>query len=92
MPRPKRPTPASSSEDWPNAACADPAADKIRLLVLRLTDAMGALSQRAVAAKADVDYSALSDLIAGRSWPDARTIAQLEIGLGRSLWPPHKRA
>lgn len=92
MPRPKRPTPASSSADWPNAACTDPAADKIRLLVLRLVAAMGTQSQRAVATKADVDNSALSDLIAGRSWPDARTIAQLEIGLNRALWPPHKRA
>lgn len=72
-------------------ACSDPAAEKVRLLVLRLVQAMGTQSQRAVATKADVDYSALSDLLAGRSWPDSRTIAHLEVGLNRSLWPAHKR-
>jgi hypothetical protein len=92
MPRPKRPSPASLCDDWPNAVCTDPAAEKVRLLAVRVLAAMGTLSQRTVATKADVDYSALSDLLAGRSWPDSRTIANLEVGLNRALWPPHKRA
>lgn len=92
MPRPKRPSPASLCDDWPNTVSADPAAEKVRLLAVRLIAVMGTQSQRAVATKADVDYSALSDLLAGRSWPDSRTIANLEVGLNRALWPPHKRA
>lgn len=89
MSRVRRPTPKESSPDWPNRPCSDPAAEKIRLLVLRLADAMGERSQRDVAAEVAIDRSAVSDLLAGRSWPDSSTVARLEVALDRALWPPH---
>lgn len=92
MPRPGRPAPAEVSPGWPDRQCDDPPVEKVRLLALAVTEAMASRSQRSVAGEVGVDYSALSDLLAGRSWPDSATIARLEVGLDRALWPPHESA
>lgn len=90
MPRPRREPPASYSSDWPSEPCSDAAAEKVRLLIVRLRDAMGERSLRSTVAEIDMDYSVLSDYLNGRAWPDSRAIALLEIGLNASLWPPHE--
>lgn len=90
MARPKRPAPSEFSADWPEVACDDVAAEKVRLLALAARDAMGDRSIRSTVSEVDLDHSVVSDLLAGRSWPDSRTIALLEVALDVSLWPPHE--
>ncbi len=90
VPRPKRPAPSSVAPGWPDVPCVDPAVEKIRLLALRLRDAVGTRSLRDVTAEVDLDHSVVSDMLAGRSWPDSRTIALLEVALNQALWPPHE--
>ncbi|MDN5767668.1 MAG: helix-turn-helix domain-containing protein [Humibacillus sp.] len=90
MPRPGRPAPAEACPGWPEKACADAAVEKVRLLALAVTQAMDGRSIRSVAGEVGVDFSTLSDLLAGRTWPDSATVARLEVGLDRSLWPPHE--
>lgn len=89
MPRPGRPAPAQVCPGWPEAACTDPTVEKVRLLALAIDHAMEGRSIRFVAGQVGVDYTSLSDLLAGRTWPDSATIARLEVGLDCSLWPPH---
>ncbi len=55
----------------------------------RLEASMGERSRTAVAREANIERSTLYDLLAGRSWPDAITIAQLEQALHSRLWPEH---
>ncbi|MDU1537875.1 MAG: hypothetical protein E6897_11815 [Cutibacterium avidum] len=90
MARPKRPSPSAFSADWPDVACDDAAAEKVRLLALAVRDALGTKSIRSTAAGVGLDHSVVGDLMAGRSWPDARTVALLEVALDVSLWPPHE--
>lgn len=59
---------------------------------MAVRSAMDGRSIRSVAGEVGVDHSALSDLLAGRSWPDSATIARLEVGLDRALWPAHENA
>lgn len=89
MPRSRREPPASFSSDWPDRPCSDPAAEKVRLFALRLRAAMDGASLRKTVAEVDLDYSILSDYLAGKTWPDSRAVALLEVGLDQALWPPH---
>lgn len=91
MPRPRREPPASFTDNWPDSPCSDPAAEKVRLFALRLRTAMGGASLREAVAEVDLDYSILSDYLSGKTWPDSRAVALLEVGLDRALWPPHMR-
>lgn len=92
MPRSARPAPSAVCAGWPGRQCDDPAVEKVRLLSIAVDRAMGGRSLRAVAGEVGVDFTVLSDLVAGRSWPDSRTVALLEVGLDRALWPPHEGA
>lgn len=89
MPRSRREPPASFSDNWPDRACSDLAAEKVRLFVLRLRAAMGGASLRKTVAEVDLDYSILSDYLSGKTWPDSRAVALLEVALDQALWPPH---
>lgn len=53
----------------------------------RLERGMGERSKAGVAREANLERSTLYDLLSGRSWPDAITIAQLEQVLQTRLWP-----
>ncbi|MBD3777679.1 MAG: helix-turn-helix transcriptional regulator [Micrococcales bacterium] len=55
----------------------------------RLEQGMGDRSKAGVAREANLERSTLYDLLSGRSWPDAITIAQLEQVLQTRLWPDH---
>jgi len=92
VPRPGRAAPAALSPGWPNLPSDDPGVEKVRLLAVAVAQSMEGRSIRSVAGEVGVDYTVLSDLLAGRSWPDSGTLARLEVGLDRSLWPPHQRA
>lgn len=87
MPRPRRSLPREASLDWPTEPCGDPVAETVRLLAVRTLQVMAGRSQQDVADACGIDRSAVSDLLAGRSWPDVQTLARLELGLGEQLWP-----
>jgi DNA-binding phage protein len=55
----------------------------------RLEHGMGDRSKAGVAREANLERSTVYDLLSGRSWPDAITIAQLEQVLQTRLWPDH---
>ncbi|WP_182111679.1 helix-turn-helix transcriptional regulator [Actinotalea sp. JY-7876] len=55
----------------------------------RLERSLGTRSKAALAREANLERSTLYDVLAGRSWPDAVTIAQLEQALQTRLWPDH---
>lgn len=88
MPREgRRPSPAELVDDWPNGVATNPLAEVARLVAVRVIEAMNGRSLRTVGRLTDVDFTALSDLVNGRSWPNALTIARLERGLDTDLWP-----
>ena len=88
-------SPASTSAQWPAEPCHDPAAEKIRLFVvnlraaLRLDEPDSTWTLRSLARHVGMDHTLLSDLLAGKSWPNSMTIAQLEVALDVALWPEH---
>jgi len=86
-PRPSRVTPNELGVDWPHAPISDPVAEIARLLVLNLLGAIGDRSVREIATITGVDRATIGTLLRGMSWPDIATLAKLEIGLGRQLWP-----
>jgi hypothetical protein len=92
MPRPSRKTPAQlAPEPWPQVASPDPVGEVGRQVALRLRDAIGDQSLRAVAATVNVNHSTLIGILAGSTWPDAETIAKLELGLDADIWPGRGR-
>ncbi len=62
-------------------------AEVARRLVLNVRTAMDGRSIRAVAADVGVGNVTLSNVLAGKAWPDLATIARLEQGLDVDLWP-----
>lgn len=87
MPRPKRPSPSDRVAGWPEAQSHDPVGEVARQLVLNLRAAIGERSLRSVASDCGVSHSTLTNILAGRHWPDLETIAKLEMGLSAQLWP-----
>ncbi|MGW7362059.1 helix-turn-helix domain-containing protein [Streptomyces sp. NPDC054841] len=47
------------------------------------------LSANALAAASGVNRQVISNILAGTSWPDMMTVANLEAALGEMLWPQH---
>ncbi|GAB4076408.1 helix-turn-helix domain-containing protein [Nostocoides australiense] len=88
MPAPPRPAPRTQVTNWPDTPASDPAVEAVRLLALDVRDATQGRSTRDVAQQCGINHGAIARLLNGESWPDSRTIALLETGLGRSLWPP----
>lgn len=44
-----------------------------------------------VAQYCGVGESTLADFMAGRAWPSILTLAQIEVGLGETIWPIRQR-
>jgi DNA-binding phage protein len=44
-------------------------------------------SKSEVAREAEIERSTLYDILSGRTWPDAVTLAKLELVLETRLWP-----
>lgn len=87
MPRPSRPGPRELVDDWPERASDDPVVEIARQFARNLREAAAGHSTRWVEERTGVDHTSVAGILAGRSWPDLRTIARLELGLGTSLWP-----
>ena len=58
-----------------------------RELAHKLRDAVGLHSLSYVAQKAGVPVQTVAAILEGSCWPDLVTIAKLEYGLGKRLWP-----
>jgi len=87
-----RTSPRGLCPTWPAGPCEDVDAEGVRLLAVATRKHVGqgrAWTLRGAAEAAGVDHSALSRLLNGQAWPDARTILRLERGLGVRLWPEH---
>lgn len=87
MARPVRSAPADLVSGWPNAPSALPDVETARRLALNLRSALNEMSLRAAKAATGVDHTTIADVLNGTTWPDLRTIARLEAGLGTDLWP-----
>lgn len=87
MARPVRPSPADLASDWPNTPATHAEVETARRLALNLSAALGDRSLRAAKAATGVDHTTIADVLNGSTWPDLRTIARLEAGLGTDLWP-----
>lgn len=87
MAAPRRPKPREHTPAWPGEPADDPAAEAIRLAVLALLDATAGRSLRDVARQCGLNHASLTKVVNGTAWPDARTIAVLESGLERRIWP-----
>lgn len=88
MGRPARLLPAQlAGVPWPDVPADDPLAEVARQFVSNVRAAMDGRSIRAVAAECGIGNVTLSNVLAGKAWPDLATIARLERGLGAELWP-----
>ncbi|MFP3712573.1 helix-turn-helix domain-containing protein [Puerhibacterium sp. TATVAM-FAB25] len=77
---------------WPDGSFADDSPTAVAYAVeiaRRLERSIGDRSKASLAREANIERSTLYDLLSGRSWPDAITIAQLEQALQARLWPDH---
>lgn len=77
---------------WPDGTFAEDAPTAVAYAVeiaRRLESSMGSRSKSALARDANLERSTVYDVLAGRSWPDAITIAQLEQALDARIWPDH---
>lgn len=79
--------PSALVEGWPDAPSDDAAVEVARLLSCRLREAMNGRSARDVGRTAGIDYTTVSAVLNGTTWPDLMTIARLEAALGCDLWP-----
>ena len=86
-PRPARLPPRESCADWPETECDDPLAEVARQFSLALRDAVDGRSMREIARITGVDRVSIASILGGDVWPDLQTIARLELGLDRALWP-----
>ncbi|NQX22724.1 helix-turn-helix transcriptional regulator [Curtobacterium sp. VKM Ac-2852] len=76
-----------TASPWPDVPSEDALAEVARRLVLNVRAAMDGRSIRAVAVDVGVGNVTLSNVLAGKAWPDLATIARLEQGLDVDLWP-----
>lgn len=62
-------------------------------LAARLHTKIGDESVRYVAKKAGLSPQTILNILSGRSWPDLRTVAKLEVSLNTRLWgSEHRKA
>lgn len=76
--------------EWPDgrlARDAPVAARYVRTISIRLRDALADANLADVAARSHLARSTIYDLLAGTTWPDVVSLAQLEEALGTRLWP-----
>ena len=79
--------PSALVEGWPTVPSTDPAVEVARVLAQRLREAMDGRSSREVGRLAGIDYTTVSAILNGTTWPDLMTLSRLEAALGRDLWP-----
>jgi hypothetical protein len=57
---------------------------------LNLVDAIAGRSTRAFERESGMSNASVVRILKGQVWPDAVTIARLEVATGRSLWPAYR--
>lgn len=72
---------------WPDLPSDDAPAEAARQLALRVRDALGTRSVRALARHTGVPDGTLLRIMNGALWPDLRTVIVLEEAIGRDLFP-----
>jgi len=88
MAREKRLTPAESTPaPWPELESDDAAAEAARQLALRVRDALGGSSVRALAHHVGLPHATILRILDGAIWPDMRTLVRLEEAVQRELYP-----
>jgi lambda repressor-like predicted transcriptional regulator len=88
MARTRRLTPAQLAPGpWPETPSPDPIGEVGRQITVRLREAIGTQSLRAVASQTRLNHATLVKILDGSTWPDAETLAKLEHGLGVDIWP-----
>lgn len=90
MGRPTRPPPVGHvvSGDWPHARLDDNVGANVgQAFAAQLQAAIEGMSLREVERRTGVDHTTVVKIVSGVSWPDLITIAKLEAGLDRDLWP-----
>ena len=55
----------------------------------RLEERLRGVSKVDLAREAGLERTTIYDVLSGRTWPDAITLAKLEEALGVRLWPDH---
>ena len=94
MARPARKQPRELYPDWPDVSIQDdPVHEKLRQVALAVRQAAdeGGGSVRRLAERVGMTHSVLNSLVTGASWPNAESVAKLEVALNRRLWPVHKK-
>lgn len=93
MPRPPRSLPREGCPDWSHEFVFDASLFDLPDVAIavafarNLREAMDGRSGREVGRLTGVDFTAINKILRGQTWPDMRTIALLEAGLGVDLWP-----
>lgn len=87
MPRPHRPAPADSVDNWPNTPSPTPEVETARQVALNLRTALDGISLRQANRLTGVDHTTIAAILNGTVWPDLHTLARLEHGLSAHLWP-----
>lgn len=93
MPRPPRSVPREGCPNWSAEYDFDASLFELPDVAIavafarNLRHAMGGRSGREIGRLTGVDFTAINKILRGQTWPDMRTIALLEAGLGVDLWP-----
>lgn len=91
MPRTARAKPRELAAGWPDVPAVDLVAEIARRFAVNLREAIGTSSVRSVAASLGLNHSTLLGIMDGQTWPDLETIAKIELGLNRDIWPGRPR-
>jgi len=78
--------------EWPDGAFSEDAPTAVAYAVeiaRRLEARLQGQSKSELARQAEIERTTLYDVLAGRTWPDAITLAKLEQALETRLWPDH---
>lgn len=76
--------------EWPDGAFVEDAPTAVAYAVeiaRRLEDNLQGRSKAELARQAGIERTTLYDVLSGRTWPDAVTLAKLEEALKARLWP-----
>lgn len=63
----------------------------VQTMAQRLFEETQRQSTSKVARQCGMTTSTISDIVNGASWPTVETLARIEVGLGKSLWPQLKQ-
>ncbi|MGN5995279.1 helix-turn-helix domain-containing protein [Corynebacterium striatum] len=87
----RQPIPKELYPEWPDAQIKNLAHARLQLAARNIRrhvrDNIELKSLKDLAEVTGVGNSTISDFVAGRAWPSVLTIAQIEVGSDREIWP-----